>query len=266
MKKTEFEMMAIAYLKEEIKEEDKVVFEAFLNENPEYQKELEVLAGYWNNLAAIEVPEPSDNMDKAFFEMLGAEIESDKKRVNWMSSLKNMAVWLFKPQLVYGTALLAIGLAIGFYMNNTDSGSQVETQMVSNDETEEVREKLVLTLLEQPSANKRLEGVSEANKISAVDETVVNALLKTLNNDANVNVRLASIESLTNYVDNAMVRQGLIQSIPNQKSPIVQVTLANLMLALQEKKSIEPFKQLLKNKELDTTVKKKIENTIASII
>ena len=133
-------------------------------------------------------------------------------------------------------------------------------------ETEQVREKLVLTLLEQNSANRRLEGVSEANKIGRVDDRVVDALLRTLNNDPNVNVRLAAIESLTNYVENPKVRQGLIQSIPNQESPIIQVTLANLMLALEEKRSIELFKQLLKKPELDTTVKKKIEKTIESII
>ena len=38
------------------------------------------------------------------------------------------------------------------------------------------------------------------------------------------------------------------------------------MVALQEKASIEPFKQLLKEKQLDTTVKKRIEKSIQSII
>jgi len=67
-------------------------------------------------------------------------------------------------------------------------------------------------------------------------------------------------------VDNPLVRQGLVKSIPNQESPILQITLANLMVALQEKASIEPFKQLLKQKQLDTTVKKRIEKSIESII
>ena len=71
---------------------------------------------------------------------------------------------------------------------------------------------------------------------------------------------------MTNYVENPLVRQGLVQAIQNQESPIMQITLANLMVALQEKASIEPFKQLLKNQELDTTVKKKIKNSIESII
>jgi len=266
MKESEFEIRAMAYLKEEVSNEDKVAFETFLGANPEYQDDFESLADSWSTLLEMEQPEPTEQMDSVFFEMLRAETANSEKKANRSNGLQTMAAWLFRPQLAYGVAFLVIGLAIGLYVNKTDSDSQIETPMVSNDETEEVREKLVLTLLEQPSANKRLEGVSEANKISEVDETVINALLKTLNNDANVNVRLASIESLTNYVGNPKVRQGLIQSIPYQESPIVQVTLANLMLALEEKKSIEPFKQLLKNKELDSTVKKKIESTIASII
>ena len=121
-------------------------------------------------------------------------------------------------------------------------------------------------MLEQPSANKRLQGVNEANKIEKVDEKVIKALLQTLNSDPNVNVRLAAIESLTNYVENPMVREGLVQSIVKQDSPIVQVTLANLMVALQEKKSVEPFKKLMRSKQLDTLVKKKLERSIRQII
>ena len=124
----------------------------------------------------------------------------------------------------------------------------------------------MLTLLEQPSANQRLQGINEVNKIGKIDETVITALLKTLNNDANVNVRLAAIESLTKYLEEPMVREGLVQSIVKQDSPIIQVTLANLMVALQEKESIEPFKTLMRTKELDKSVKQKLETSINSII
>ena len=63
-----------------------------------------------------------------------------------------------------------------------------------------------------------------------------------------------------------MVREGLVQSIVKQDSPIIQVTLANLMVALQEKESIEPFKTLMRTKELDKSVKQKLETSINSII
>ena len=164
-----------------------------------------------------------------------------------------------------GVLLLGAGFLGGLYFNSQGEIQSGEV-VVSTDETADVRQKLVLTLLEQPSANQRLQGVSEANKFEDADDIVIQALLQTLNKDANVNVRLAAIESLTNYVDNPVVRQGLVQAIPQQESPIIQITLANLMVALQEKASVEPFKQLLKEKQVDTTVKKRIEKSIQSII
>lgn len=172
---------------------------------------------------------------------------------------------IFRPQWVIGIFLLLFGLGVGYFLRPDVETIPTQT-IAANNETEEVRQKLVLTLLDQPSANQRLQGVSEANKFENADDIVIKALLKTLNSDPNVNVRLAAIESLTNYVDKPEVRQGLVQSIPNQESPILQITLVNLMVALQEKASIEPFKQLLKQKQLDTTVKKRIERSIESII
>jgi len=258
MEHTDFEILALGYLRGELNEKEAQKFEALLNESPFYMETLEAMESSWNAMDSFEVPEPSERMDTKFFQMLGTAMEKKEKASAVATTFEVLRNWLLRPQLAYGLLLLSVGLGAGYFLKQ-GTQQQVGTTVVVSDDATEVREKLVLTLLEQPSANKRLEGVSEANKIAQVDATVIDALLKTLNKDANVNVRLAAIESLTNYVGNARVRQGLIQSIPNQESPIVQVTLANLMLALEEKKSIAPFKRLLKEQELDTTVKKKIE-------
>lgn len=265
MEKKGFEIRAMEYLKDALTAREKQSFEDLLEKDDSLNHQFLELKDTWELMDEVVVPEPTDQMDASFFDMLDEEIRLQKEpRGTLKGTMDNLLQWLLKPQLAY--ALLFLVLLSGYFMNfNRDSKPQVP-QTVDNSETEQVREKLVLTLLEQSSANKRLEGVSEANKIGRVDEQVINALLRTLNKDPNVNVRLAAIESLTNYVGDPKVRQGLIQSIPNQESPIIQVTLANLMLALEERKSIEPFKQLLEKPELDTTVKKKIEKTIKSII
>lgn len=265
MDKEKFEILTMEFLKGDISKEDKILFEVFLQSNPAYKKEFDLFQSSWLSMDNEEIPEPSEEMDRRFFQLLNSEVEKNEHPIR-VDKFWTLLAWLFKPQLAYGALILVIGLTVGYFLNQNEINKDVQPKISSTEETEQVRERFVLTLLEQPSANKRLEGVSEANKLSNVDETVIKALLKTLNNDSNVNVRLAAIESLTNYVDNPTVRQGLIQAIPNQESPIIQVTLANLMLALEEKKSIESFKQLLKEKKLDTTVKKKIENTIESII
>lgn len=262
--KEEFELLALDYLRNTLLEYQKEEFEKLL-EQEDFKGQFEELKEVWQMMEEIKVPDPSQAMDDTFFSVLGNEIEKQNKKKSPIKEyLNTLLSWLIKPQLAYG--LLFLVLIGGYFWNTRDNSSHSEDRTLVDSETEQVREKLVLTLLEQNSANKRLEGVSEANKIGKVDDQVVNALLRALNRDPNVNVRLAAIESLTNYVENPKVRQGLIQSIPNQESPIIQVTLANLMLALEEKKSIEPFKQLLEKPELDTTVKKKIEKTIKSII
>ena len=103
--------------------------------------------------------------------------------------------------------------------------------------------------------------------MQAINSTVEILLID--NNQAcswQIECSLAAIESLTNYLDEPMVREGLVQSIVQQDSPIIQVTLANLMVALQEKESIEPFKTLMRTRELDESVKQKLETSINSII
>ncbi|MGX1928711.1 hypothetical protein [Flagellimonas sp. 2504JD4-2] len=264
MNKEKFEIQVMDFLSGQMSEKEKKDFKNFLDENPEYATEFNELSNTLKSVNDLDAPLPSGKMDETFFSMLYEEVEKTKEK-NTLNVFKGWITTIFKPQLAYGILLLAMGFGIGHYLNLGNQTKNTNPAMV-NEETEHVRQKLVLTLLDQPSANQRLQGVSEANKFDAVDEKVIMALLQTLNNDSNVNVRLAAVESLTNYVDDPVVRQGLVQSIPHQESPILQVTLANLMVALQEKSSIEPFKQLLQEKQLDTTVKKKIRKSIESII
>lgn len=264
MSKEQFEIQAMDFISGNMSENEKREFENFLDSNPEYKTEFMELSDTWKDIDALDAPRPSEEMDETFFSMLNEEVGRTKRKNPSEVLMKWISIFL-KPQLAYGILLLGIGFGLGFYINSANNSDRT-TAIVVNEETEDVRQKLVLTLLDQPSANQRLQGVSEANKIDEVDETVIKALLQTLNRDSNVNVRLAAVESLTNYVGNPLVRQGLVQSIPYQESPILQITLANLMVALQEKASIEPFKQLLQEKELDTTVQKKIKKSIESII
>ncbi|MGB5819552.1 MAG: HEAT repeat domain-containing protein [Saonia sp.] len=257
------------YLSGELNDSAKAAFEKYLEENPGQLERFTELQRTWNQMDRIPTPEPSREMDERFYTMLSEQKEKSKREgffQEFKKSLGALMTGLAKPQLAYGIVLLGIGLGTGYYLNSGSPIAPVKTEVVSTSETEEVREKLVLTLLEQPSANKRLQGVSEANKFNKVDEKVIRALLQTLNNDPNVNVRLAAIESLTNYLDDPVVRQGLVASIVQQESPIVQVTLANLMVALQEKKSIAPFKKLMQTKDLDNKVKQQLERSIQSII
>jgi hypothetical protein len=129
-----------------------------------------------------------------------------------------------------------------------------------------MRQLMMLSLVENPSASKRLQGVSYTEDISAVNEEVIEALLTTLNEDPNVNVRLATLEALVNFAALPRVREGLVQSIVQQESPLLQSAMVDVMLKLQEKSSVKQLQKLLDRKDLNQSVKAKIENSITHLI
>jgi HEAT repeat protein len=129
-----------------------------------------------------------------------------------------------------------------------------------------MKEMMMLSLLENPSASERIKGVSFTSEIKSTNKEVVDALFSTLNNDPNVNVRLVTLEALSNLANDPAVREGLVQSIVQQDSPLVQSALADAMLKLQEKRSVTSFKKLLEQKSLDISVRLKIEKTINRLI
>jgi len=268
MEQEKFEIWMMECLSGELDENRQREFDNYLKDNLKHKEEFEAIAEIWKGADEHEVPQPSEQMDATFFEMLNSEIEKKgQKKSSWFQSLQSFFGPIQKPQLAFGMLLLTIGLGIGYVLNlNNPTDPVIETVVSNTNETEEVREQLVLTLLDQTSANKRLRGVSEAAKLNDANERIIEALFTTLNNDPNINVRLVVVESLAKYVENPEVRMGLVKSIALQDSPLVQIALADLMVMLQEKTSIESMKQLLKQPDINNTVKKKLEESINHII
>jgi HEAT repeat protein len=121
-------------------------------------------------------------------------------------------------------------------------------------------------MLENPSASERIRAVGYTDEMSSASRKVIDALLTTLNQDANVNVRLITLDALARLSANPIVREGLVQSISRQDSPLVQSAIADLMVKLQEKRSVKPLQKLLRKKDLNEMVKTKIEQSIQKLI
>jgi HEAT repeat protein len=128
-----------------------------------------------------------------------------------------------------------------------------------------MRQVMMLALIENPSATKRLKAVNYTKELEAPNSRVVEALLSTLNHDDNVNVRLATLEALTPLAQDPTVRLGLVRSLKNQDSPLVQTALADAMVQLQDPRSVKPLRELLKQDNLDESVKTKIQETIQTL-
>ncbi|KPM48728.1 HEAT repeat domain-containing protein [Jiulongibacter sediminis] len=267
---SESEARFIDFLENRLNPEEAKRFQEDLQNSAEMQADFEATRAIWLGMNQIPVPEVSPEMKEGFNEMLRTFKKRENEKVTITSFLDRIkSLFDSKASFSWSYALIvfAVASAIGFYAgrkNSDDLATNDKVQQLGH-EVEEMKQLMMISMLENPMASERMKAVSYTREITDVDEKVIDALLTTLNQDENVNVRLATLEALVEFAEHPKVREGLVQSIITQESPLVQVALADVMTQLQEKRSIEYIKQLLKQNGLNETVKEKLEETITGL-
>jgi hypothetical protein len=250
----------------ELSGEERVLVETHLDGCNECRREWERLQEMWGRLDDVVAPEPAADARVKFDAMLDSYKESVRNRPAF-------GLWPGLRELLHGHPAFAVGyslllifagLSVGYLLHRSPAVSAPDKNelIALTAQVSEMKEMMMKTLLQNPSASERMRGVSYTSEIKTVNKDVIDALLSTLNNDPNTNVRLMTLETLTHYTDNPLVREGLVQSILQQDSPLLQAALADVMLHLQEKRAVHPLKKLLQQKDLNEMVRTRIEEAI----
>ncbi len=217
-----------------------------------------------HQLDEIHSPEPREEMNEKFYQMLNEEksrIASKERSVDaLLNPLRSLFEPVYIPKMIYASLILIIGMILGHWII-PDKQFHYQTRLMM-EEMQSMKKMMALTLIDQSNATDRLKAVNYTNEISNPDDKVLEALLKTLNNDPSVNVRLASLDALTRQIGNEMVRTGLIEAIINQDSPMVQIAIAELMIKVQEKRAVPELEKLLEREDLNELVAEKITESI----
>ena len=216
-----------------------------------------------DQMAAIEAPATSLALDDKFYTMLAKEKRKSESTAFSLSAVFSTISWNWlAPRLAFTVSVLVAGFAGGYFLNGTKTSDvEILTQQVAD-----LKETMMLSLIEKESASDRLKAVSLSTEMNTVSLQVTEALFKTLNSDPSVNVRLAALEAIAPYSRDSKVREELIRSISKQESPIIQVALAELMGQIQERKSVREFNRILKDKKTPLEVKNKIKESINVLI
>ncbi len=204
------------------------------------RQELATLESAWTRLGVLEDAQPSPQVRDRFYAMLEEhqlELRTQPKRrvtlADWAEGW-----WPARPrwQFALGLLLLVVGIGLGRW--GLERPKQDGEIARLRDEVGGLRELLTLSLLQQQSASERLRGVSWSSQVQQPEGTVLSALLQTLNSDPNVNVRLAALDALQKFSSVHEVRQGLLQSLEKQKSPLVQITLIDWLVENKERQAV----------------------------
>ena len=166
------------------------------------------------------------------------------------------------PQRPVWRAALAAGLLIGgvllgrYALREREAVAQPEVAQLKS-QVESLRQMVALSMLQQQSPSARMRGVTYTEQMSQPDREVTQALLFAVNNDSNVNVRLSAVDALQKFAADPSVPPAMIDAIPGQESPLVQIALIDMLVQLNARSTVPGLRLLSQNSQLDEMVRQR---------
>ena len=242
-------MLIPQYLAEDLTPSERQVVQAQMEANAGFKTEVEGLREIWQQLGLIEAPEPSSALRARFYQKLNATARGERKKSIWTPRLF--------AQLAGAAVIFSVGIGVGHFAGESKAKPTELSQLQS--QVEGLRQTVALSLMDKQSASSRLEGVEWSSQVSKPDEELISALLTTLNQDQNINVRLASLDALEKFTADENVRKALEQSIPRQQSPLLQIALIDALVHIKDHSAAEEFKQLSGNDKVNAVVRQRAQ-------
>jgi hypothetical protein len=219
------------------------------------QQEAAALSETWEMLGLLEQEQPSAELRPRFYQSLEA-YKQGLAAAAQAPAKRRFFDWGWQGW-AWSAALMVLGLGAGQWLGQRDNGQRDMARL--QDEVHNMRQLVTLSLLQQQSASERLRGVDYAFHVDQSDTQVLSALLRAVNYDPNVNVRLAAVDALRKFAASPAVRGTLDQSLAKQDSPMVQLALIDLIVDMRDKGALPSLATLERSPGTDKNVKEKAQ-------
>lgn len=246
MEKEKLEGLIIDYIDGRLTEAEKTLLEGELSRNAEAYQLYEQMREVMQAMDRSAKLEPSFKLKQNFDQLLKEKIAKEKpvKTIAFYPTLYRAAAAVF---------LVLSGVAIGYWINKNQ---QREAEMLAmQQQMQEMRELMISKLGNQESASQRMIAVSQVMELEKPDDEIVKALVKTMNEDANTNVRMAALDALSKFHQDPQVRRELVKALTKQKDPVVQIALIQLMVKMKEKGVVNDLQKIVDDNKSMKAVK-----------
>jgi len=209
----------------------------------------------WHELGESADAQPSPALRERFESRLAEEIRRESRRVVPISSRRSAArrwsdaAWV---RVAAVAATLAVGVLVGSELSERRAAREMSDLRA---EMHSLHETVTVALLADRSSSERLKGVAYGREVSTGDERVAAALFDAMLHDPDVNVRLAALDALKPRAARPDELPRLVSAVANQDSPLVQLSLIDLLLESGGAAAERDLAQLLDNPNLDPVVR-----------
>ena len=234
---------------------------------PDCARDLANLPELWTLLG--DLPEPvadSAAMRPRFRAMVAAHGDATAAR----QGVRHVRAWWWTPTVrpawagAATAAALVAGVVAGRYSAAPAPVAATDIAALRA-EVGDLRQMVSLSLLQEPSASDRLKGVAWTADLDGSGTAVVGALLETLANDPNVNVRLASVDALRRFAERDAVRRGAVEALGRQTSPIVQMALIDFVVEARLTAAKDTLSRMATDQTVHETVRARAERGLREV-
>jgi hypothetical protein len=134
-----------------------------------------------------------------------------------------------------------------------------EQQMISD------KHAIFAKLNDMGSPTQRMRAAIEAYEMKDTDKEIVDALVKTMNNDPNTNVRLAALDALAKFHREPYVKKQLLGAMSKQKDPMVQIGLIELLTKMKQTSILKELDKIVKDGNTMEAVKDQAYSSIFTL-
>jgi HEAT repeat protein len=230
----------------------------------------------WKKLSLLPVEQPSKESRERFEAMLQAYQTGRSDKVSaGLERERHGSVWswLRSPvgAVAWSAALLVIGIFAGVSAENyfgdrpTHTNANQDEIAAMHIELSNMKQMVVLSMLQQQSASERLQGVSYSRREDQLDPQVMSALVHTLRYDGSVDVRLAALDALSRHGAQPQVHKGVVDALQEQQSPLVQVALIDLMLEWRDPDAAQRLRNFVQTPNLNPTVRQRADWALSKL-
>jgi anti-sigma-K factor RskA len=224
----------------------------------------------WLELDDLEIEKPSDNLKENVENMIDSYNlgMNDNTSAKWYEPVvKWMESWWPKrlvTQFAAAVVVLVIGLATGLNIGERTETKKEIVQLKTD--VNQLKQAVMTSLLDQASVVERIRGLTMTSRVKNTDKEFYSTLLFLLNSDSNVNVRMAAVNALSNFTGNAYVRHELVKSLDLQTSPLVQISLIDLLVSIKEPESSPTLIRLINDPDINAHVKTRAKKALREFI
>jgi hypothetical protein len=226
----------------------------------------------WRGLETMPQPEPGRGMRSRFMETLEAYQEGyqeAQRRESYSSAAGAWwkSWWPARPafQAAFAALLLIAGISAGRYLAAPHAAEASPEIASLKGQVESLRQLVALSLLQEQSPSSRLRGVTYSYQMSQPDRQVEQALLYAVNHDSNVNVRLSAVDALTKFAANPEIRRALVDSLPVQDSPMVQIAIIDLLVQLNDNGALPTLRKMSADGQADEAVRQRAASAVEKL-